>query len=86
MKAIGHDIGKGLSIWLRFMRSEDEAHEDVDRFHAPSECHALVSKGIEKRLRVLRRHIKATTGLKYRVFERECRRRTSPSAMYRIGF
>lgn len=85
MHTIGHDIGKGLSLWIRFHREEEEAHADVDAFFAPSECHALVSKGEHKRERRVRRHIKAVTGLRWRLFVRECERRTSPRTMHGVG-
>jgi hypothetical protein len=34
---------------------EHEMHEDVDAWHAPSECHDLVAKGEGRRLRHARR-------------------------------
>lgn len=72
----------GLEILLEAQRREDAMHEDVDAFNAPSECHALVSRGLADRLRHARRRIRAATGLTFRQFEREIARRTSAKWAY----
>lgn len=45
-------LGKAITILMEHERREIAAHEDVDAFHAPSECHAIVSKGEAKRRRL----------------------------------
>lgn len=42
-------LGRGLTTVIKQQVSESLMHADVDAFHAPSECHALVSKGEDER-------------------------------------
>jgi len=82
----GHDSGRGLTIFLQFHNCEVEMHADVDRWGAPSECHQLVQSGSHERARLMRRRVKAATGLKWSEFCREVRRRTGVRWMvYRYG-
>jgi len=80
----GHNIGRGVSLWLAFQRAEHAAHEDVDAFDAPGECHVLVEKFYRRRERLVRRHIRGVTGLPFDLFCREVRRRTSPHVAHFI--
>jgi hypothetical protein len=73
----GRNIGRGVSIWINHIRGEQSLHDEVDAYFAPSECHALVARGETYRNRIVRRHIKSVTGLSFRAFKREVRRRTS---------
>lgn len=81
----GHDIGKGLTILRREQRAHVERVADLDRFHAPSECYRDVERGEARRARIVRRIVKATTGLRFRVFLREVERRTSPRWVHEHG-
>lgn len=80
-----NNLGRALSIIVQHKRNEDAMHEDVNQFHAPSECHELVSRGEAKRFRLVRRRVKALTGSRYDLVLREARRRTSNHAVYRLG-
>lgn len=48
-------LGRAIGILLAATRLEGALHEDVDAYHAPSECHGPVSRGQGKRLRYARR-------------------------------
>jgi hypothetical protein len=61
-------LGKAFSIIARARAREEMMHMDVDAFHAPSECHGLVSRGEDRRLRQARRHAKSVSGLNRRQF------------------
>jgi hypothetical protein len=78
----GHNLGKGLTILADYEAMCHFQHRDVDAFNAPSECHGLVARGHRKEFRTVRRKIKATTGLKFNEFQRECAKRTSDRYMY----
>ena len=64
-------IGKAFGIIARAEAREIMMHQDVSAFYAPSECHALVSRGEERRKREARRHAKSISGLSRRAFNRE---------------
>jgi hypothetical protein len=70
-----HQLGKALSIILVHEAGEIAMHEDVDAFHAPSECHRDVSKGEMRRLRTARRHAEAVAQRPWRVIAKEARKR-----------
>lgn len=57
-------LGRAVSIIAKFERECHELHADVDAFHAPSECHDVVSKGNARRLRVVKRHACHVAGVK----------------------
>jgi hypothetical protein len=85
VKVKGHDIGKGLAILAHFYLTEAHYHADVSAWHAPGECHDVVSKHEDRRLREVWRHIKGVTGLKKKAFQREVARRTgSGKVLYRV--
>lgn len=71
------NLGKVVSILVAASRVEDGLHDDVDAFHAPSECHSLVSKGEAVRLRAARRHAEALARAPYRIILKQLRRRVS---------
>lgn len=73
----GHDIGVGATLLLRHMKQEALWHHEIAKWHAPSECHELVTGGEPRRFRRVRKRIKAETGLKYSEFLKELERRTS---------
>lgn len=58
------NLGRAVTILLRAYEREYAMHEDVDAFHAPGECHELVSRGEGKRLRAAMRHACAVAGVK----------------------
>lgn len=58
------NLGKAISILLEAHSVEAEMHEDVRRFNAPSECHALVARGEAARLRFARRRAFHAAGVK----------------------
>ena len=57
-------LGKAIGILLQAHMNESDMHSDVDAFHAPSECHDLVSRGEGRRLRFARRHALHVAGFK----------------------
>lgn len=61
-------LGRALTIVYTASVREEIMHEDVAAFGAPSECHALVSKGADQRMRAAYRHACAVSGLKRREF------------------
>lgn len=63
-------LGKAFTILAQAQVREEIMHDDVAAFHAPSECHALVSKGEARRLREARRRAKAVSGLSRSHFNR----------------
>lgn len=58
------NLGKAVSILLKFEQACHAMHEDVAAFHAPSECHGLVSRGNAKRFRQVRKHACSVAGVK----------------------
>lgn len=74
----GRNISQGASILARHVRSAHSLHDDVDEWGAPTECHGLVVRLNAREFRLVRRRIKAVTGLKFNAFVREVERRTSP--------
>lgn len=81
-KKTGCNIGLGMSIFRRFVRLCAAMHTEVNEMHAPSECHGDVSMSNARAFRTVRRQIKAVTGLRWRVFMREVRRRTTGRFAY----
>jgi hypothetical protein len=59
-----------LTVIARFEVGEMIAHADVRAFGAPSECHALVNRGLPKRARTMRRQVHGLTQLPWLVFLR----------------
>ena len=78
----GRNIGKGASIYRAFARGCDQEFDDLHAFHAPSECVPLVQRSQLRRFRVVRRHIKSVTGLRFNAFIKEAERRTSGRWIY----
>ena len=66
-------LGKALSIIAHHHAREYFMHADVEAFHAPSECHALVSRNEARRARKARRHAKAVSGMTRAQFRRALR-------------
>ena len=66
-------LGKAFTILAMQQVKEDIMHSDVDIWHAPSECHDLVSKGESWRNRTARRHAKAASGMSRRGFNNAIR-------------
>lgn len=60
-------LGKALSILAQQEAAESFFHADVNAWGAPSECHALVSKGEADRVRQARRHAEAVAKMPLRV-------------------
>jgi hypothetical protein len=57
-------LGKAVGILMAHQRVCDEMHEDVDAFHAPSECHEIVSRGNARRFRLVKKHACVAAGVK----------------------
>jgi hypothetical protein len=79
------NLGKALSIIFAAHRSEIEMHIDVDTFHAPSECHDVVTKGEVDRLRQARRHARSIARMPVRVLFKKARKLTSEKTMTRAA-
>jgi hypothetical protein len=71
-------LGKVATILAAADAREIAMHMDVDAFHAPSECHDLVRRGEEKRLRLARRHAEAVARRPFRIIARELKERGCP--------
>lgn len=56
-------LGRAFSILAQHEVKEYLMHEDIEMFHAPSECHQLVAQGVEKRYHEAYRHARAVSGL-----------------------
>jgi hypothetical protein len=76
-KAKGKNLGRGITILREFIDSVYESQEDLAGHYAPSECYRDVAIWHRKQFRLIKRRIKATTGLKYKIFAKEVIRRTS---------
>ena len=84
-----HNIGKAIGILIEAALHEEALHDDVDAFHAPSECHDLVARGEGKRFRLARRRALHASGFNsMRLLRREVHRRLGNDApIYRrYGF
>ena len=69
------NLGKVLTILATADVREAVLHADVDAFGAPSECHALVSRGQDRRMRQARKHAEAIARAPLRVIARQSRQR-----------
>lgn len=76
-------LGRALAAASRADAHEQLMHMDVAAFHAPSECHALVSRGEGYRLRLARRHAEAIAGCRWGLIEREAARRLGGKNQFR---
>lgn len=83
----GRNIGRALGLICRAMYDAALDEDFGSAMGAPTdELRPLLNRGIAREQRRLRRRVKAITGLKYRVFEQEAARRTSPRYLYeRLG-
>lgn len=69
------NLGKVITILAMHDVHEISIHEDVDAWHAPSECHRDVSRGEADRWRAIRKHAEAVARRPLRVILREAKRR-----------
>ena len=69
------NLGTTLGILARHEAQEIASHADVDLWHAPSECHGLVSKNEHKRARIARHHAEAIARRPHRVIMHEAAKR-----------
>lgn len=69
------NLGKALSILCRAEVDEMISHRDIDAWGAPTEFHALVSKGHAKRIRLARRHAEAVAKAPLREIKRQALKR-----------
>lgn len=60
---MGQQLGKAISIMMRFEARENMMHEDLNGFYAPSECHDQVAKGSIRRARQAIRHARSVSGV-----------------------
>lgn len=65
------NLAQALTILASAEMAEHAAHADVSAFGAPSECHALVSRGETARKRQARKHAESVARRPYRVIKRE---------------
>lgn len=74
----GQNIGKALSLLNRIANDWDHDEQFGSAMGAPmGELRPIISKGRARTFRKVRRHVKALTGLKWRVFCDEVERRTN---------
>lgn len=69
------NLSKALTILARAEAAEHFQHADVDAFHAPSECHVLVSRGEARRQRHARKHAEAVAQAPLRAIKRAAAQR-----------
>lgn len=77
------NLGKVLTILATADVREAVLHADVDAFGAPRECHALVSRGQDRRMRQARKHAEAIARAPLHVIMRQARRRGYSSIRHR---
>lgn len=77
------NLGRALSVIARHEACEAVMHEDVSAFGAPGECHALVSRGEDRRLRQARKVAAGIAGVRFALIEREAVRRLGPAGYRR---
>lgn len=74
----GHNIGRGLSVVHRFFNGCDHDDDFGRAMGAPmGELRHLISRGRARGFRLIRKRVRAITGLKWREFEKEVKRRTN---------
>lgn len=69
------NLGQVLTILARAEAAEHFMHADVSAFGAPSECHALVSRGEARRKRIARKRAEAEARAPMRVIQHQARKR-----------
>lgn len=82
-------LGRALTILIRAAEVEHAMHDDVDAWGAPSECHALVSKGEGERARLAMRRACHAAGVSNRRLLRKAMRRAMGNdrfVYHRFGF
>ena len=72
------NLGQVLTVLAIREAAECFAHADVEAFGAPSECHALVSRGEDKRRRTARRLAESVARRPMRIVRREAAARGMP--------
>lgn len=72
-------LGKAVSILMRFDREVDAMYEDLYAFHAPSECYVDAERGLMKRFRLYRRHACHVAGVKNLAQLRKAVKRVCPT-------
>lgn len=86
---MAHNLGKAISILLQHERKSADFYEDLSAFHAPSECHPVVSRGLARDFRTVRKHACATAGVKNLTQLRRAVKRVCPTwdrlNHYRLG-
>lgn len=78
------NLGAALSLIIQQRRSEGELYNDLDAFHAPSECYPLVERRIDRERAETLKRIREMTGLKFKAVVREAVRRTSPRFVHHV--
>lgn len=68
-------LSQALTILARAEASELFAHDEVDAYYAPSECHTLVMRGEAKRWRLTRKRAESAARAPLRVILREAHKR-----------
>lgn len=72
------NLGQVLSILVAQEAAEAVAHADVDLFHAPSECHRLVERHMERRRLEAVEEAERLAGVPLREIERQAAERGLP--------
>ena len=82
------ELGKAIGILVRAIEREEMLHEDIDAWGAPGECHGVVARGEDRRMRQARKHAEAVAGMPLRVIRRKARKLMGSDApLYRrYGF
>lgn len=69
------NLGRALTILVQQEVAEIELHDDVDAWHAPSECHRDVARYEAQRAREARKHAEAVARRPLRTILREAKAR-----------
>ena len=79
------DAGRWLGEIAQFMRGAAELHADVDAWSAPSECHDLVNRGLDRDAERLVQRIETHTGVGIAVFKDYVYKNVSHKWLYQHG-
>lgn len=81
----GTDIAsRYVSALFKLRRSEHGLHEDLQAYHAPSECGDLVFGRTEKERVGLKRHYRKLANMNKKNFDKAIRDRVSPKCAYNM--
>lgn len=78
------DLGYWAGRWFNLFVMETEAHDDVEAWYAPSECHEDVSRSYDEMRQDLVYEMERA-GISYSRYRKELKARCSIGAIYRLG-